>query len=352
MITLILLLIAADPKPFQFVEEPKEVVAAMRVDPKDDEIKRLNKECEKLRSDLVAANATLQDVKASAKEQVDKSAIATTNLQAEIKAIREAKDKHIFELQDDHKEQLAAVAEDLQSHPDFILNGIFDAIETAKPLQRPVQIIVTIADYCQYCKPYIEMLKRKLPAYKIGNDPSSQIWVEHITEAEWKRRQYTLPHVRLRIREEYRDLSERDPFALGQIFNDASATEKSMPPLTGEQVTGLSVATIKGKAQVVQMLAALEPFLDGGTLQIIYTPRKGVVKDFLTIKRGSVGIKIPPKTTLQLQMKSGDLSILMIDPKPEVIIGPLERGIQELSITPNRISLRLPWMIDPELNLN
>lgn len=238
----------------------------------------------------------------------------------------------------------------LQQQPLTQIEGVVNSVKT---IQRPVQFVITTSDGCQACHTLISHLIKVLEpkGWTIDEEESSQFYIKNISAEEWRRQQLTLPHVVLRVRDTLTVIYDHDPTHLASMYLKYVEVEKKMPPLASEQLQGMKVASIEGKQQVIQMLQTLEPFLDGGTLQIIYTAKPGVVKNFLTIKQGSLGVKIPPRISFLLKMREGDLTVTVQEPRTELIIGPLTRGIQEINFTPNKISLRLPWMIDPELEL-
>lgn len=298
----LMVVFTADPKLFNFAEQEDEEkvskVAAERVE-QQTVLQRVQKENEQLRTSLKAAQA-----------QITK----------------------------------------LQQQPLTQIEGVVNSVKT---IQRPVQFVITTSDGCQACHTLISHLIRVLEpkGWTIDEEESSQFYIKNISAEEWRRQQLTLPHVVLRVRDTLTVIYDHDPTHLASMYLKYVEVEKKMPPLASEQLQGMKVASIEGKQQVIQMLQTLEPFLDGGTLQIIYTAKPGVVKNFLTIKQGSLGVKIPPRISFLLKMRDGDLTVTVQEPRTELIIGPLVRGIQEINFTPNKISLRLPWMIDPELEL-
>lgn len=297
---LLLLLFAADP--FDFVKEPakvefkEEIVAAARADERDKVIEQLQRE-----------NAELREGLANYKQKVSAS----------------------------------------ENNPLMQITSSISKLQTQLP---PVQIVIYTNARCIPCKSFIAYLKGWLPKYDVSDSQLANFHIVTLSDEDWATEGWSLPHVVLFVRGKKTALQERDAYRLAAIYNKAVADEAAMPPIPGaEQVAGMVMSTIDGKQQVIQFLQMMEPFLDGGTLNLTYTAKPGVVKDYLTIKHGPAGIKIPSKTSLTLSMVNGNLTVTMQDPKPVLIIGPLERGIQEVNITPNKLSVRLPWMIDPEL---
>lgn len=245
------------------------------------------------------------------------------------------------------KNELQRRIDELEKVPLLELHGL-SKLQASAP---SAQVVVTTTESCQPCKILIDNLKARLipQGYTVSEEATAEIRIVKITEADWIARGIRLPLVELYyMAEKPTTIFTRDPYEIGRIYNRA-VEDGNKAPKAADTVTGLSIAKVSGKEQVTQMLALIEPFLDGGTLNLTYTPKPGVVKDYLTIKRGAGGIKIPAKTSLSFTMKGGDLTIKCNDPKPIIIAGPLERGVQEVDITPNKLSIRLPWMIDPEL---
>ena len=237
---------------------------------------------------------------------------------------------------------------ELERIPALFIDGLKDI----KAEERPVRILIRSNDSCRPCINLINGVKSQLQNYSSGEDESNHFQIVKLSQKEWEDSKLNLPFVTLLVRgEESAPITERNPIQLANLLNRAIEADKATPAATVQenQAPGLTIGTIPAGDQIRDMLTTLEPMLDGGTLTITYTPRTGVIKEFLTIKRGSVGIKIPPKTTLVLGMRQGDMSIKLIDPKPQIVIGPFTRGVQEVDITPNKLSIRLPWMIDPEL---
>ena len=268
---------------------------------------------------------------------------ARVDPRAEVLKLRETiaeQDKQLQELSRENQELHFRIGQ-LETSPDAIIAGL-----TAATAQNgPAYIVIKSSDGCVPCKILIDAITAKYPQL-IG----TEFQIVKLTLDEWRKSQLSLPDVRLWVDGEESDkLQERDPAKLKELIDKATALHRDGFAAAAPN-SGVVVGSIPMKDQVQQMLQQLEPFLDGGTLELIYTPRKGVVKQFLTIKRGSVEVKLPPKTSLTLSMHNGDLTIKLNDPKPVLLIGPLERGLQEVDITPNKMSIRLPWMIDPEVN--
>lgn len=236
--------------------------------------------------------------------------------------------------------QLHARVSELENVPGMFINGLKDL----KAEYPTAQILITTSAACAPCKQLIANIIAR--GFKFGDTEWFRIL--ELSEDEWRKSGLALPDVQLMIKGiKSGVIQERDPNKLYD-FALAADTSYKTTQITGEQVAGLKVGTLPVKDQVQNMLITLEPFLDGGTLNLTYTPKPGVVREFLTIKRGAGGLKIPVKTSFTLAMKNGDLSIKFNDPKPQVIAGPFERGLQEIDVTPNKLSIRLPWMIDPE----
>jgi hypothetical protein len=265
----------------------------------------------KLKSDFENAKQTIEDQK-----------VAIDNLRTENEVL---------------KRRLA----ELENIPGLFLSGFADI----KSRNRPPFIQIRTSAGCIPCKQLIDNINRA----GIATGPGEEIEVVNMTAEEWAASRLSIPDVRLVINgEESEPIAERNPQKLRGLVVQARAIHKTETTAQQENLAGLKIGTLPIKAQVEAMLPAMDAFLDGGTLSLTYTPKPGVIKEYLTIKRGVGGIKIPAKTSLTLGMKNGGLDIKFSDPKPVVIAGPLERGLQEIEVTLTRLSLRLPWMIDPE----
>ena len=249
-------------------------------------------------------------------------------------------DKQLQELSRENEELHFRIRQ-FENSPDTLIAGLATAASQAG---GSAYIVIKSSEGCKPCEILINAIQNKYPEL-IG----TEFQIVKLTLDEWRKSQLSLPDVRLWADGEESDkLNERDPVKLKELIDKATALHKSTTPPASAPASGVVVGSIPAKEQVQQLLQQLEPFLDGGTLNLTYTPRKGVVKQFLTIKRGAAAIKIPAKTSVALEMHNGDLSIKFIEPKPVLVVGPLERGLQEIDITPNKLSIRLPWMLDPE----
>lgn len=301
MHTIVLLLLLADPNPFDFRSEP---AYGARVDTRTQEIAALREKC----TQLETSNTRLNN-----ENDILKRSVAT-----------------------------------LEGQPLLQLSGLASLQEELPT----VQIRITTSDGCGACHVLVAQLVAYLRTAKGWGDvqdKTSQFYVNNISDAEWQAQQLTLPLVELLVRDRKTTLLERDPASLVRIYNAAMQADNVNAPKK-EQLAGMTLGSVPGKVQAEQFLAMLEPFIDGGTLQVTYTAKPGVIKNFLTMKRGSYGIKLPSKTTFTFAMNKGDLAIQFIDPKPELLFSGFDRRVNEIDITPNKISVRLPYMIDPELS--
>ena len=214
---------------------------------------------------------------------------------------------------------------------------------------------ITSAPGCVYCLPYIQSLEIQLkPLNWTFGDKGSHFELVKLTNEEWQARGIALPYVELVVNGKVEEW--KGDKSASTLSNKLSELEKQKPETYGsEEAYGMSIGTITGKSQVTALLQSLEPFLDGGTLTITYEPKPGVVKEYLTIRQGSTALKIPAKTSIQFKLVgSGSNKCLDITPlgQPiQVVAGPLTRNINKVELTPNRLSIRLPWMIDPEWNI-
>ena len=121
--------------------------------------------------------------------------------------------------------------------------------------------------------------------------------------------------------------------------------------LVSAEPVGVAIATIEAKPQVEALIKALRPFLDGGTLEIIYTAPRGVIRDYLEIRQGGASIKIPSRTKIIVGMDGNTLSAKFDGTKPRVGFGWVSRDVNAIEATPDMISIRLPWAPDPEVRL-
>lgn len=248
------------------------------------------------------------------------------------------------------RDELRAKLAAYELNPMLQLHGLVNL----KAEAIPVQWVITTSPSCGACHTFVRQLHEELDRFgwKIGEQPDAQFRIESISEAEWQRRGLTLPRAEL-----FRDGqlcvasvgNQLSPASMSQDYILRMKERELLPKLPGsEQVAGMSIGTINAKSQVASILNNLTPFLDGGTLDVTYTPKQGVVKEWLTIKQGSAGIKLPAKTSVRLSITNGVMDIVPQGVKPIVIVGPLERSINAIEFSANKLSIRLPWMIDPE----
>jgi len=284
----------------------------------------------------------LSTYKVHSSEKVSAEAQAT--LLSSSERIRELEQ----ELREAKAELLAAksaqVVSDLQSINLSGLSGL-------TPDKRRVQWVITSSKRCMPCGLWLTNAKAILPKeWEISEKDYAHFRINYITDEEWSAKGYTLPRAELYLDDRIVrviEANEMNPLAMARDFN---AYDK---PLSGsEQLNGIAVGSLPVKPQVVALLRALYPFLDGGTLQVIYTPKPGVVKEYLTIAQGSIRVKIPAKTSFHIGMSDANGLSIKFD-EPAVMVGAsfVERGIKSIDLTPNRLSIRLPWMIDPETNI-
>lgn len=213
---------------------------------------------------------------------------------------------------------------------------------------------ITTAPGCAVCKPYYLNLKRTLePLNWTFGEEGTHFQLVEITNEDWQRRGITLPYVELVVNGKATESPDRDANGMSATL---SRLDSEKPETFGsDEAYGMKIGTISGKSSVVAILESLEPFLDGGTLTVIYEPKPGVVKEYLTIRQGSTALKIPAKTAIKLQIVGSgsdkQLDITPLGTPIQIVAGPLTRSINKVELTPNRLSIRLPWMVDPEWNI-
>lgn len=353
MYALLLLLIAVDApkKPFDFAKD-KPAAAPVVAEEKPVEVKvdweaRYDAEHEKL--------TLLEEAQTESEQRITNLVATNRELQAMIEHLK----KQLAEPPLPVEKLAGSNGQPPIEPPHFETEAPpIDVTGWASQIQelRPnVQIWIWTSPACGACPGFINTLRAALPAnmgWHIGHDVGSNIYIHEISQAEWNQRGLTLPFVEVVSRGVRKSLGNRvSANTIAAEYNAAFEADKQLPQLAGEHVASIGVATINGKQQVMQLLTMLEPFLDGGKLTLEYTPKPGIIKQYLTIKQGPAQIKIPTKTSFTLQMHDGDLTVLCNEPKVQIVLMGMQRGIQEVDVTPNKISLRLPWMIDPELNL-
>lgn len=223
-----------------------------------------------------------------------------------------------------------------------------------KHIEKYAYYRITTAPGCAYCKPFYTGLKVALePLNWTFGEEGTHFQLVEITNEEWQRRGITLPYVELVVNGKATESPDRDAVTMSAKL---SKLDSEKPTTFGsDQTYGMKIGTIPGRPAVVALLESLEPFLDGGTLTVVYEPKPGVVKEYLTIRQGSTALKIPAKTAIKLQIVGSDsdkqLDITPLGTPIQIVAGPLTRSINKVELTPNRLSIRLPWMVDPEWNI-
>lgn len=218
-----------------------------------------------------------------------------------------------------------------------------------KPSARPVQWVVTSAPGCGHCPAFKRSLKHRLKDWDVSDSPDAHFRLVEITDDEWRERGITLPLSELHVNGKI--VAKREgvvnPDELANLYNQWTNGLVPDP----EQSYGIGVGSVPAKAQVSALLQALKPFLDGGTLRIEYKPKSGVIRDWLTVKQGSVGVKIPSTTAIVFAFEGDQFVGRFEGTSPRVIVGPFERGPTSVEVSTDRIAIRLPWCPDPEIKL-
>lgn len=219
-------------------------------------------------------------------------------------------------------------------------------LQSTKPR---IQWIITTSPTCGPCHTFVNNVRERLPKFTVSGDDDAEFRVISITQKQWNDSGWTLPRVELFVegRSVYVDIASKmtiDDMAnrYNTEFNAARGTKE-------QNVVGVKVGTVPVKQQVQQLLNALGPFLDGGTITVSYTPKPGVIKEYLTIQQSSVAIRIPAKTTFTLGYDGRAASIKFQQPTVQVRI-PIRGNINvnSMTLTPDKFAIQLPWMIDPE----
>jgi len=245
--------------------------------------------------------------------------------------------------------------EELNSVPLLKLTNL-SRLQEYKPQIPDVYFQITTSPSCEPCHRLLQSLAayhKSANGWSQGTDVGNIFQVNELTDMEWTRRGILLPRVELIERGRTTEIASRSPVELCNIYNDAVRRDRAQYKASSnsEQPVGMVMTTITGKKAATELIDSLIPFLDGGTLKVEYTAKPGVVKDKLTIKRGSTGVTIPSKIGLTLKVDKGILTVTMIDPKPQILVSALSRDIQAIEVIPSRISVRLNYMIDPEIGL-
>ena len=253
-------------------------------------------------------------------------------------------------------EQLRSRVKDLESQllaakapvDSFSIAGLGEL----KPSARPVQWVITSAPGCGHCPANKRQLKHRLKDWDVSDSPDAHFRLVEITDAEWRERGITLPLSELYVNG--RIVATRtgvtNPDELAGIYNQWANGNVTVPD-PEEKSYGIGVGSVPVKAQISALLQALKPFLDGGTLRVEYKPRAGVIRDWLTVKQGAVGVKIPSTTAIVFAFEGDQFVGRFEGTAPRLIVGPFERGPTSVEVSTDRIAIRLPWCPDPEIKL-
>lgn len=224
-----------------------------------------------------------------------------------------------------------------------------------------VQWRITTSPGCGPCRTFISQLRSRLvdsivdptKRWDIGEHESAQVRITHISEAEWARTGWTLPRIELCVDGIPISTYTGSSINADQMADRFNAEMQNLRPLPAQSnVVGMRVGTLPIKPQVIQVLAALTPFLNGGTLNLTYTPKPGVIKDYLTLTQGNVGIRVPAKTSFNVICNDRELALKFIQPTVQAKI-PIRGNtdIKGMTLTPDKLSLQLSWMVDADVSI-
>lgn len=245
---------------------------------------------------------------------------------------------------------VASRAQPVQQESPFASVGVvvqgLQAIDT--PLRTDatrVQWRIFSSRHCAACpmttNPIWEL---RTKGWIVSGEENAQFRMVDLTREQWNAAGIQLPRAELWIGTTL-VLTRDMPFTANEL-----ATEYNRRTANYEQnLAGMKVGELGVKTQVESLLRSLQPFLDGGKLQIVYTPRAGVVKEYLTIAQGNVALRIPARTALNIAMNNSELSGTFESPTPQVRI-PVRgnTNVKSFTLTPAKFAIQLPWMIDPE----
>jgi hypothetical protein len=224
-------------------------------------------------------------------------------------------------------------------------------IEQMQVKSLPVQWLVFTSETCIPCKQarndYETWMQRG--GWRVGNLPGDNVFhiyaqADPAKHAEFHVESYPM----FVLLENGREVERHTRYPGRQYLVDAyNARANLLKQRQPEQPTGLAIGTIKAKEQVTSLFSQLKPFLDGGAATFTYAPRPGVVREYLEFRAGSAGIRIPAKTVATLKFE-GDMLRVDFSPGPTLLAAGIVREVQSVELTVNRLSIQLPWMIDPE----
>lgn len=354
MNTLILLLLLCQDDPAAY---KKAVVAAPRPEPT---IQKVNPQIDALTlsaSNADQRNRELEDMLAKSNKRINDLEDENRILQKNNDGLNEfAKKTSQASLNEREKSDWQV----LMQQP-IVLSG-FEKLAD-RPRGPRVQWQIVSAPSCQPCGVFIDYMisavdkanaaDRSNPnPWTIGSDDDNHFQIIKITDDEWRKRGYPLPRAELYADDTFIDYADNTEKSISKLTFESLLIQlnRQAAKLPKDKKYGVRVSTLPIKPQVEKLLQGLEPFLDGGTLTLTYNPRQGVVKDYLTIKQGAVGIKIPARTAITFNMNRGELGATFESPQPMVHI-PV-RGdtlIKSFKVSPKKLSIQLPWMIDPDI---
>lgn len=270
-------------------------------------------------------------------------------------AIEEAK-HHAVELQEERnkivglEDRLAATPKQAAASDimPVLISGL-SIVDSAKQNNDAIiQWRIFTSPMCAHCPAKEAEIRALIPlGWSVGNSETSQFRIISMTESQWIKSGFNLPRAELWI--EGKVIEAREKFTAIELCAEWNKRHSNYET----NLAGVKVGTLGVKSQVEKVLRELQPFLDGGTLNITYTPKSGVVKNYLTITQGSYSLRIPAKTSVNLSMDNTKLAVKFDSPPPQVHI-PVRgnTSVNSMTLSPDKFAIQLAWMIDPEWILN
>lgn len=290
-------------------------------------------------------NATREELK-SAQEAIAANRVRENQREKDLANAVEVANKHV--------NQISSLQEQLQAKPQ-IAESPFAAlavtIDGLKSVDVPIarttsmQWRIFTSRHCQYCPQTVDPIwALRSSGWKVGPEATNQFRIIEMTREQWGAAGISLPRAELWIGTTL-VLTRDVPFTAKELADEWNKRQTNYE----QNLAGMKVGELGVKPQVESLLRSLQPFLDGGKLQVTYTPRAGVIKEYLTIQQGSIAVRIPARTALTLAMNDNELSGTFEPNTPQVRL-PVRgnTNIKSFTLTPQKFAIQLPWMIDPE----
>jgi hypothetical protein len=247
---------------------------------------------------------------------------------------------------------IESTSETTQEPLGVILSGLSQAVPTKDATDlRPVQWLYFKSATCLPCRAAERDFRDWFTRSNWQISPDQDAQIREITDGDPLILQFgvtsyptfvLLKHgleVRRHVRYPGRDV-------LAAEFNTVAA--EHLEETKARPTTGLAIGTIQARDQIQSLLAQLKPVIDGGTLDVTYSAPPGVVKQWLIISQNGSGIKLPPRLTARLAIESDTLVVSFPGTAPQIFASGFTRQVQQVEISTSKVSIRLPWMIDPE----